>query len=233
MKANEVIASALSLLRLDGVSGLLLQKGSYRIANQLPYSETKTANLSLVLQNLADGYRGVKRDVRLLWFEFDGGRLLILQQFGTQLLLLLGRKADPDIVSGAAAAFFSEHSTQIAMLPSEAAEFDLGRQSQVEELFVTNPRLTEAIRAKAEATISVWPEARQAIERSLRKVLGAAQAGRLIDRCIERSPGLDPYQMTRADLRKLVSQVLAQVPNTGKRSALELELEPQLEALSL
>ncbi len=233
MNSTEVIVAVMALERMSGVGGLLLQKGRNRIASHLPFSETKVDALSSALRLMAEGYREVKRDVRQVWMEFDGGRLLIVQQQGTLLMLLLSSKAELDIIAGAASVFLSEHATHLAMLPSERLDFAAATSSSIDELIVTGPRVGEALRAKAEATISVWPEARKAIERLLSKVMGRAQAVNLVDRCIRNSVGLDPYRMTKEDLRKLATNILDQVPNTGKRRALAAELEPQLQELSL
>lgn len=119
MSASQIIVAAMSMHRLPGVGGLLLQKGRNRITSHLPFSESRVEELSSALYRMAEGYRQVKRDVRQVWMEYEDGRLLILQQHGTQLAMILSAKADVDLVSGAANMFLSEHATQLAMLSAE------------------------------------------------------------------------------------------------------------------
>ncbi|MDB6139204.1 MAG: hypothetical protein JWO94_2276 [Verrucomicrobiaceae bacterium] len=235
MSASQVIVAAMSLHRLPGVGGLLLQKGRNRIASNLPYSESRVEDLAGLLVRMAEGYRQVKRDVRQVWLEYDGGRVLILQQHGTQLVLVLSAKADVDLVSGAAAMFLSEHVTQLAMLPAEPIIQAGGPSSTpaIQEMVVTRPQAAEALIAKVEATISVWPQARKALESLLGKVMGRAQIANLVDRCIKACGVDDPYRMTPEQLHAIGQKVLDQVPNKSKRAALASELTVAFKELNL
>lgn len=232
MSASQVIVAAMSLHRLPGVGGLLLQKGRNRITSNLPYSEARVDDLASVLFRMAEGYRQVKRDVRQIWLEYDGGRVLILQQHGTQLVLVLSAKADVDLVSGAAAMFLSEHATQLAMLPAEPT-IQVNGAPAIQEMVVTRPQAAEALIAKVEATISVWPQARKAVESLLGKVMGRAQIANLVDRCIKECGVDDPYRMTPEQLHAIGQKVLDQVPNKSKRAALASELAAALKELNL
>lgn len=235
MSADQVIVAALSLHRLPGVGGLLLQKGRNRITSHLPFSDSRVDDLASSLFRMADGYRQVKRDVRQVWLEYDGGRVLVLQQHGTQLMLILSAKADVDLVSGAASLFLSEHATQLAMLSAEPVIQVVGAASApvIEELVVTRPQAAETLMAKVEATISSWPQVRKAMEAMLGKVMGRAQIANLIDRCVKACGVPDPYQMTKDQLHAVVKKVLEQIPNKGKRAALEAELAAALKELNL
>jgi len=235
MSASQVIVAAMSMHRLPGVGGLLLQKGKNRITSHLPFSDSRVEELAGALFRMADGYRQVKRDVRQIWLEYDGGRVLILQQHGTQLAIILSAKADVDLVSGAANMFLSEHATQLAMLPAEPVIQVTGGMAMpiIEELVVTRPQAAEAIVAKVEATISVWPQARKAMESMLGKVMGRAQIANLIDRCIKECGVPDPYHMTVEQLQSIGQKVLEQIPNKSKRAALGAELALAFKELNL
>ena len=235
MSANQVIVAAMSLHRLPGVGGLLLQKGRNRITSHLPFSESRVEELAGALGRMAEGYRQVKRDVRQIWLEYDGGRVLVLQQHGTQLIVILSAKADVDLVSGAANLFLSEHATQLAMLPAEPVIQVTGTTATpvMEELVVTRPQAAENLIAKVEATISVWPQVRKAMEGMLGKVMGRAQIGNLIDRCVKECGVPDPYHMTKDQLESIGQKVLEQIPNKSKRTALAAELALAFKELNL
>ena len=235
MSADQVIVAAMSLHRLPGVGGMLLQKGKNRITSHLPFSDTRVDDLAGALFRMADGYRQVKREVRQVWLEYEGGRVLILQQHGSQLMLILSAKADVDLVSGAANMFLSEHATQLAMLPVEPVikVTAAGAAPVVEELVVTRPMAAEVLMAKVEATISAWPQVRKAMESMLAKVMGRAQIANLIDRCVKECGVPDPYHMTKEQLHSIGQKVLEQIPNKSKRAALGAELAIALKELNL
>ena len=235
MSADQVIVAAMSLHRLPGVGGMLLQKGKNRITSHLPFSDTRVDDLAGALFRMADGYRQVKRDVRQVWLEYEGGRVLILQQHGSHLMLILSAKADVDLVSGAANMFLSEHATQLAMLPVEPVikVTVAGAAPVVEELVVTRPMAAEVLMAKVEATISAWPQVRKAMESMLAKVMGRAQIANLIDRCVKECGVPDPYHMTKEQLHSIGQKVLEQIPNKSKRAALGAELAIALKELNL
>ncbi len=228
MNANLVIPAAMALHRLTGVSGLLLLKGTALVASNVPFPESRTQALVAAVQRLADGYRQVKREVSLVWLEFQHVRVALVQKQEACLVLLLSPKADTDTVLGAASVFLDEHSERISQLSLETFK---PTADGVEELIVTKARAAEVLVEKAEATINVWPAARKGIERLLGKVMGRAQAVNLIDRCISASGVSDPYRMTREQLRALGSQILQQVPNVARQRALEAELNALWEEL--
>jgi uncharacterized protein with ATP-grasp and redox domains len=131
--------------------------------------------------------------------------------------------------------FLSEHATQLAMLPAEPVIQVTGGVAMpiIEELVVTRPQAAEAIVAKVEATISVWPQARKAMESMLGKVMGRAQIANLIDRCIKECGVPDPYHMTKEQLQSIGQKVLEQIPNKSKRAALGAELALAFKELNL
>ena len=228
MNANLIIPAAMALHRLTGVTGLLLLKGTSLVASNVPFPESRTEALVAAVQRLADGYRQVKREVSLVWLEFQHVRVALVQKQEACLVLLLSSKADTDTVLGAASVFLAEHAERISQLSPEPVK---PSADGVEELIVTKARATEVLIEKAEATINVWPAARKGIERLLGKVMGRAQAVNLIDRSIAASGVSDPYRMTREQLRALGSRILQQVPNVARQRALEAELNALWEEL--
>jgi len=228
MNANLIIPAAMALHRLTGVNGLLLLKGSTLVASNVPFPESRTEALVTAVQRLAEGYRQVKREVSLVWLEFQHVRVALVQKQEAALVLLLSSKADADTILGAASVFLAEHADKISQLSPEPFK---PSADGVEELIVTKARATEVLLEKAEATINVWPAARKGIERLLGKVMGRAQAVNLIDRSIAASGVSDPYRMTREELRALGSRILQQVPNVARQRALEAELNVLWEEL--
>lgn len=228
MNANLIIPAAMALHRLTGVTGLLLFKGSHLLTANVPFPQSKTDSLVIAIQRLADGYRQVKREVPLVWLEFQHVSVALVQKQEAALVLLLSSKADADTVLGAATVFLAEHADRISQMSPEPQS---APADGVEELIVTKARATEVLIEKAEATINVWPAARKGIERLLGKVMGRAQAVNLIDRSIAASGVSDPYRMTREELRALGSRILKQVPNLARQRALEAELNALWEEL--
>lgn len=231
MTLNALIAATAALQRLDGVAGILLCKAENIVHRQMPFSNERAAALQVIANQMLDGYRQVKRAIRQIYLEFDGGHLLFMAQDESLLVVVLTGRADPDLVSSVGGALLWDHSALLATLPSVASA--VAAAETVEELVVTSPRRVQEMTKTAVQVTANWPLLRQQMEAVLNRVMGSAQAARLIDRTLEASQIGDPYRLQVAQARELAQAVLEQVPNTGKRRQLMAELDRHLVTMNL
>ena len=229
MSLEPVISAAAALQRLDGVAGVLLFKGKHSIHRQMPFAESRAEELRERLEEMLAGYRQVRRRMRQIYLEFDGGVLLIVAGEDVSLVFFLTAKADPDLAASAGSVLLSDHSAALAAASSEAKPASTG----IEELFVTSPKALSQITDKAEPIVNQWGSVRKAVEGILGKVMGRGQASNLIDRTLEASQTKDPYRLPAAEVKKLAASILEHVPNTAKRRQLLTELEASLAELQL
>lgn len=232
MSLDPVISAAASLQRLDGVAGVLLFKGRHTIHRQMPFSETRAEELRERLEEMLAGYRQVRRRIRQIYLEFDGGVLLIVASDEVSLVFFLTSKADPDLAASAGSVLISDHAAALAAASIEAKPAT-STPGGIEELVVTSPRALTQITEKAEPVVNQWGNVRKAVEGLLGKVMGRGQATRLIDRTLEAMPSQDPYRLPPAEVRKLAAAIFDHVPNTSKRRQLLTELEASLAELQL
>lgn len=232
MSLDPVISAAAALQRLDGVAGLLLFKGRHTIHRQMPFSETRAEELRERLEEMLAGYRQVRRRIRQIYLEFDGGVLLILASEDVALLFFLTSRADPDLAASAGSVLLSDHAAALAAASSEAKP-STSTPGGIEELVVTSPRALTQITEKAEPVVNQWGNVRKAVEGLLGKVMGRGQATRLVDRTLETMASQDPYRLPPPEVRKLAAAILEHVPNTAKRRQLLTELEASLAELQL
>ena len=80
MDHSSLITAIASVQRLEGVAGAMLFKGRNAIHKHMPFSDGRTLDVMDVLGEMLEGYRQVKRRVRQVFFQFDGGVLLVLVQ---------------------------------------------------------------------------------------------------------------------------------------------------------
>jgi hypothetical protein len=182
---------------------------------------------------MVEGYRQVRRKMRQIYLEFDGGTLLIVTQDESVLLLLLTARADADLVSSAASVLMNDHAPLLAQLPSDTPTTPSKTSDGIEELVVTSPVRIQEMNEKAEPLVNNWGQVRKVIEGILGKVMGRAQVSNLIDRTMEDSQVGDPYRLNTTQVRKLAISVIDHIPNTSKRRQLLTELESQLDEMNL
>lgn len=235
MSLNTVITAAASLQRLDGVAGVMLFKGRNTIHRQMPFSDMRAENLREIIIQMLEGYRQVRRSMRQLYLEFDGGALLIVTQDEVVMLFFLTSRADADLAASAASVMLNDHAKPLAAASTEFQAAAPKAASEVEELVVTSPRALQQLTEKAEAISQSnnWWVLRKHIESILGKVMGRAQLGMMIERVLTRRGTPDPYRLSAAETRKLAVELIEQVPNTAKRQTLMSELETVLAELKL
>ncbi|MEZ5384087.1 MAG: hypothetical protein R3F13_01090 [Prosthecobacter sp.] len=230
MSLNTVITAAAALQRLEGVAGVMLFKGRNMIHRQMPFSEGRAEELRGVIEQMLDGYRQVRRKVRQIYLEFDGGVLLVLMQDESVMLFFLTSRADADLAASAASVMLNDHAAALDRASSDP-QFATSQPDGIEELVVTSPRALSQITEKAEPTVNQWGAVRKCVEGVLGKVMGRAQASNLIERSIEEAGIADPYRLPATDVRKLATAIIEHVPNTSKRRQLLVELESAMEHL--
>jgi hypothetical protein len=228
MTPNTLIAAAASLQRLDGVAGVILFKGKNTVHKQMPFSDGRSLDLQAIIGQMVEGYRQVRRKMRQIYLEFDGGTLLIVIQEESVLVLLLTARADADLVASAAAVLLNDQALTLAQLSTETSAATLKTADGIEELVVTSPRRLQEMTDKAEPVVNNWGQIRKQLEGILGKVMGRAQLSMMIDRTLVKRGTPDPYSLPGAEVRKLAVALVEQVPNSTKRQALMSELETVL-----
>ncbi|RBP45851.1 hypothetical protein DES53_102234 [Roseimicrobium gellanilyticum] len=234
----ELSAATLHLYRITGVVGLLLMKSGNQLANHMPFADVRTNELGAHVMQMAAGYGQVKRRVRQVLMLFDSGTLLIVMKEQIQLALMLTPQADLDKASLAAGAFLMDYAAQLdAAAPTAKLEKEPEKPKPVakpESDPVVVPvafAAEEPVREKAlmaEPVHEAWPKVTAILESILGKVMGNAQAVRLINRMSEAKHGNDVSKISPADAKVLARAVLEQVPNKSKRDALLSELDHAL-----
>ncbi|MES2594911.1 MAG: hypothetical protein V4662_06230 [Verrucomicrobiota bacterium] len=233
MTQNSLIAAAASLQRLEGVAGVVLFKGRNTVHKQMPFSDGRAMDLQETISQMVDGYRQVRRKMRQIYLEFDGGTLLVIIQEDSVLVLLLTARADSDLVASAATVLMTDHATLLAQLSRDTTATPAKTSDGIEELVVTSPVRIQEMNEKAEPVVNNWGQVRKVIEGILGKVMGRAQVSNLMDRTMEEGQIGDPYRLNATQVRKLAVSVIDHIPNTSKRRQLLTELESQLEEMNL
>ena len=188
----------------------------------------RALDLQAIIGQMMEGYRQVRRKMRQVYLEFDGGTLLILVQDEATLVLLLTGRADTDLVASAAGVLLNDHAIVLAQLSGDASVGPAKTADGIEELVVTSPRRIQEMTDKAEPVVNNWGQIRKQLEGILGKVMGRAQLSMMIDRTLVKRGTPDPYGLSGADVRKLATALVDQVPNSTKRQALMSELETVL-----
>jgi hypothetical protein len=236
----DLSAATLHLYRITGVVGLLLMKSGNPLANHMPFADVRTHELGAHVTQMAAGYEQVKRRVRQVLMAFDSGSLLIVMKEQIQLALMLTPHADLDKASLAAGAFLTDYAAQLeAAAPSaklqKESEQEKSRPASRPETGpvvvpvafpADGPVLEKAL--LAEPLHDAWPKVSAILDTILGKVMGSAQATRLISRMSEARHGKDTSSISPAEAKALARAVLEQVPNRAKRDALLSELEQAL-----
>ncbi len=232
MSLNAVITAAAALQRLDGVAGVMLFKGRNIIHRQMPFTDARADDVREVVSQMLEGYRQVRRKIRQIYLEFDGGVLLIVVQAEAVMLFFLTSRADADLAASAASVMLNDHATALQHAPEEP-QVRQGHPDGIEELVVTSPRALAQITEKTEPTVNHWGAVRKCAEGVLGKVMGRAQVSNLIERTLEEGPIGDPYRLPAHEVRKLAVSIIEHVPNTSRRRQLLVELDAALEDLKL
>jgi hypothetical protein len=199
----------------------------------MPFSDGRSMDLQDIVSQMLDGYRQVRRKMRQIYLQFDGGVLLLLIQEETILVLLLTSRADADLAASAGSVLLNDYATLLAQLSIEASASATRNEDGIEELVVTSPRRLQEMTDKAEPVVNNWGQVRKVIEGILGKVMGRAQAANMIDRTLADSGTADPYRLNVAQVRKLAASVIDQIPNTSKRRQLLTELDSLLADMNL
>ena len=252
-------AATMSLYRLGGVGGVLLQKGENILANHLPYSDRRGQELAGLVRQLIDGYQSVNRTMRQVLFMYDGGSLLVLSHRDIILVILLGPEADMDLASRSGSVFLSENSSRLAFVPAQRTTNNIpdplavsngsrsngngngngSRGAIVAQAEPAPVRRIEAPVVEVAATtptaedLAAWPKIRKLLESVLGKVVGRAQINKLIERTLSDLGIVDPTRMRAGDARSVAFTVMEEIPNRAKRSALKAELESILQEKNL
>lgn len=246
----EISAATIHLYRISGVVGLLLNKGGNQLANHMPFADVRTNELGEYVTQMAAGYTQVKRRVRQVLMLFDSGSLLVTIKDQIQLALLLTPQADLDKASLAAGAFLTDYASQLEAAKVEVAKVEAAAPTPPIKLDTmkvpvrpepkpdSDPVVVPVAFAAADNAVPVlekailaepvheaWAKVSVILETILCKVMGNAQAVRLINRMSESKYGKDVSSISPGNAKVLARAVLEQVPNKSKRDTLLSELE--------
>ena len=228
-------AEAKGLCRLGGVRGVMLQKGPKIIASQLPPEVASSDALAEQVAHLFDGYLQVERSVKQVLFAYEKGCLLMLNENGVQMTLLLGNSVNLDLVAVTATLFFAEHAVALRSYmppppqpPLDEANVPAPVQA-LSAIVTAKPIQTDTpVPVTVSETLPPWKEVQQDLESILAKVLGGAQARSLISRVLKTVGVTDTNELTLSECRSVALTILAEVPHRGKRESLIQELESLL-----
>ncbi len=229
----------LNLYRINGVAGLLLQKGKNILANHMPFSDQRAEQLGDLIRKMMAGYETVQRNMRQVLLSYDSGTLLVINQAETQLVLLLTARVELDVISNAAGVFMKEHADSFLTLSPEKSTrpVEMRDPGAPREIVVTGSKAaTNGAKLMAEPVkpeISRWPEILRTLEGVLGKVISRAQVKTLVERQCGKASISDPFQLPQKKARELAFQVMEQIPNRNKRATLVAELENSLKELNL
>ncbi len=229
--------ATLSLYRINGVAGLLLQKGRNMLANHMPFSDQRSAELGEHISKMCAGYTTVQRRLRQVLVAYDAGSLLIVSHQDVQLVLLLTARVELDVVTSAASVFVAEHADRFVFIPAERQTNQIRDPLAPKEMVVTGSvAASNGARLRVEQgqpEISRWLDIRKALEGVLGKVMGRAQVSNLIERVCKARENPDPFQLSLEEAREVAFAVLEQIPNRSKRASLSSEIEQAFEKLKI
>lgn len=218
----------MALHRLTGVSGLLLLKGTSLVASNVPFPESRTQALVAAVQRLAEGYRQVKREVSLVWLEFQHVRVALVQKQRPVWSCSFHQKLTRTPCSAPRRSFLMntrsgsysspwrpsnppQMAWRSSSSPRRAPPRSSSRKQKPPSMSGPQPeRESSASWAKS------WVAPRQSISSTAVSPPPACRT---------------PTGMTREQLRALGSQILQQVPNVARQRALEVELNALWEEL--
>jgi hypothetical protein len=241
---GEFNAAMLNLYRMPSVAGLMLQKGKQTLANHMPFSDQRNAQLAELIATMCEGYSDVKRRLKQVLITYDAGSLLITSRKDTQLAILVTSTGDIDRISKFASLFLLENPSNFApenpvavVTPVQAAPVQAASAPPVSvntaavgrytthEVASSEVVVQQAVVAAAAQEVSRWPEIRIVIDNVLGKVMGRAQITRMMERvCQEKGIG-DPTQLPLPHATKLAFAVLEEIPNRNKRASLISEMQ--------
>lgn len=188
-----------------GVSGVCLQSGASVLVHDLPFSDTRAADLAARVEHLFASYEGVGREIWQVCVGFDDYWLLILCRGILRLSLLLKTESDVTLVSSRATRLLLELKVPSAQaepvpeaMPLPTAEVIHGQISRLDFDRVVTSLLS--------------------------RVTGRAQAGKLIAREMNKLNGQGSQGLAPDDAIRLGESILDSIPNRGKRDALAAEL---------
>jgi hypothetical protein len=207
----QTLALAIDQLnRSKGVQGVSLQHGAKLLHNNLPISDLAASDLAAQIDALFAGYRGVGRGVSRLLLGFGKNWLFVVGRGEVRLTFLLAQGSDADAVAGAANGFFAGNNAAIeGAAGARPAKPVNGANGAVPE---------GAVRDRFSAVLT--------------KVIGQAQAARIIEREIAAVRGDGASGLGRPAMGRVADALLELVPNRSRRASLRTEFDAAIDALS-
>jgi len=201
-----------SVYRLDGIQGLALQHGSSLLFNQLPFSDRFATELAQEVNALFLGYASVGRKVTKLFISFGKTWFLVVSHGEARISIMTEQGCDLDTAASAADMFIRENFEMITAASNQPA--DAGT--------TTKPSVAMGT--------PIW-QVKQSYLGILSKVMGQAQAIRLIERELDQVTKDDSGTLSVTNGEDLSKRILEKVPNRARRAALADEFTTAIAAL--
>ena len=108
------------LCKIDGVVGILFQRGGRLVINDMPFDDDKSERIGILAQQLCEGFRKSRRLLRQVLFGYSEGVLLVQSRDDAQLVLFLMGETDLNLASKAAHDYLADQFKTRLRLPSLA-----------------------------------------------------------------------------------------------------------------
>lgn len=201
---KELDALLAPLYRLDGVLGACLQSGREVLSSHLPFSDRRCAEFALKVDAFCAGYGAVDREVRQFCVGFEESWLLVVTEEPLRLGFLVEPGRELGLLAGAARRFLADHP-------------ELRRERSLPVASANGHERRYPAREVSAALMGL-----------LSKVMGMAQAQRLVEREVQKLQ-VDPDSgLTPAEAAHLGAIVLEKVPNRWRRESLMTEFRGAL-----
>ncbi|GAB4164985.1 MAG: hypothetical protein Fur0032_01390 [Terrimicrobiaceae bacterium] len=205
------VPALMELYAQPGVCGSCIMVGAEVASHDMPYSDSRIADFAARVDQLIASYERVGRTVWQVCAGFEKMRLLILVRSSVRMVLLIGRDADAVMIAGRAAHLLMEIEV---VLPTDVAG-GVG---------------AEAVVSEADASEVPADKLRGVLLGLLEKVVGSAQADRLLEVVIQAQGVGQKSGYSRAEARQVGEAALGRIPNRSKRQALLAEFFNHLDS---
>lgn len=193
---------------MQGVEGVALLRGDILVFNQMPLADRFAGELAGEIHAMFSGYGSVGRKVTKLFVSFGQIWFTVVGHGDARVAIMTQPGADLDATVGAADRFIREHFEAIlAGAPAELAED-----------------------ATPVDGLAVW-KLRGAFVQIMTKVIGQAQAARMVDRELEKARQDDAAMIPRAAAEAASRRILDRVPNRSRRTSLAEEFAHVLKTI--
>jgi len=193
------------IYRLNGVLGVCLQDGGHLLSNHLPFSDKRSEELAARIDRFCSGYDEVGRDIRQFCIGFGESWLLVLCQDRVRLSFLVKPESELSLISGSGRKFLMDHPELVS--PGAGAAHTPGTNGHSNEKQMPTGDL------------------RRVLIGLMSKVIGGAQAQRIVDKEFSQSGLREQEQVSEKEAQRTGIFILEKIPSRARREALIGEFE--------